>query len=108
MRPNYRSGSIASPRCAASGHETEAAAAPPSSPMNSRRFTATGSHASDRKIAHLGSALLRCEISNGLLTALGHFRQIDPLPTLAAHPLRSDRVQTFAPQRIDAVCHEET
>jgi len=80
MRPNYRSGSIASPRCAASGHETEAAAAPPSSAMNSRRFTATGSHASDRKIAHLGSALPRCEISNGLLTALGHSRRTSPRP----------------------------
>jgi hypothetical protein len=37
-------------------------------------------------------------------TARGHFRQIDPLPTLSACPLRSDRVRTFAPQRIDAVC----
>jgi hypothetical protein len=35
---------------------------------------------------------------------MGHFRQIDPLPTLSACPLRSDRVRTFAPQRIDAVC----
>jgi hypothetical protein len=34
----------------------------------------------------------------------GHFRQIDPLPTFSACPLRSDRVRTFAPQRIDAVC----
>ena len=31
-----------------------------------------------------------------------HFRQIDPLPTLSACPLRSDRVRTFAPQRIVA------
>jgi hypothetical protein len=38
------------------------------------------------------------------MSGLGHFRQIDPLPTLAACPLRSDRVRTFAPQRIDAVC----
>jgi len=37
-----------------------------------------------------------------------HFRQIDPLPTLSACPLRSDRVRTFAPQRIDAVCHNPT
>jgi hypothetical protein len=29
---------------------------------------------------------------------MGHFRQIDPLPTLSACPLRSDRVRTFAPQ----------
>src|ERR1700738_4453439 len=33
-----------------------------------------------------------------------HFRQIDPLPTLSACPLRSDRVRTFAPQRLDAAC----
>src|SRR5208337_3700745 len=37
------------------------------------------------------------------MTARGHFRQINPLPTLSACPLRSDRVRTFAPQRIDAV-----
>jgi len=41
------------------------------------------------------------------VTFLGHFRQIDPLPTLSACPLRSDRVRTFAPQRLDAVCQEE-
>jgi hypothetical protein len=33
-------------------------------------------------------------------------RLIDPLPTLSACPLRSDRDRTFAPQQIDAVCHE--
>ena len=38
------------------------------------------------------------------MSVLGHFRQIDPLPTFSACPLRSDRVRTFAPQRIDAVC----
>jgi hypothetical protein len=32
---------------------------------------------------------------------MGHFRQIDPLPTLSAGPLRSDRVRTFAAQRFD-------
>jgi hypothetical protein len=37
------------------------------------------------------------------MSQMGHFRQIDPLPTLSACPLRSDRVRTFAPQRIDAV-----
>ena len=36
----------------------------------------------------------------------GHFRQINPLPTLSACPLRSDRVRPFAPQRIDAVATE--
>jgi hypothetical protein len=43
-----------------------------------------------------------------LWSELGHFRQIDPLPTLSACPLRSDRFRTFAPQRFDAVCHEPT
>jgi hypothetical protein len=42
------------------------------------------------------------------MSLMGHFRQIDPLPTLSACPLRSDRVRTFAPQRFDAVCHEPT
>jgi hypothetical protein len=37
------------------------------------------------------------------MSQMGHFRQIDPLPMLSACPLRSDRVRTFAPQRIDAV-----
>ena len=38
------------------------------------------------------------------MSQLDHFRQIDPLPTLSACPLRSDRVRTFAPQRFDVVC----
>jgi hypothetical protein len=38
------------------------------------------------------------------MSLMGHFRQIDPLPTLSACPLGSDRVRTFAPQQIDAVC----
>src|SRR6516225_2038586 len=32
------------------------------------------------------------------LSATRHFRQINPLPTLSACPLRSDRVRTFAPR----------
>src|SRR3984893_19556288 len=48
-------------------------------------------------------SILACPTS-----AAGHFRQIDPLPTLSACPLRSDRVRTFAPQRFDAVCHNRT
>jgi hypothetical protein len=36
-------------------------------------------------------------------TASGHFREINPLPTLSTCPFRSDRVRTFAPQRFDAV-----
>jgi hypothetical protein len=39
---------------------------------------------------------------------VGSFSSDQPLPTLSACPLRSDRVRTFAPQRIDAVCHEQT
>jgi hypothetical protein len=38
------------------------------------------------------------------MSLVGHFRQIDPLPTLSVCPLRSDRLRTFAPQRFDAVC----
>jgi hypothetical protein len=41
-------------------------------------------------------------------SAVGHFRQIDPLPTLSACPLCSDRVRTFAPQRFDEKCQERT
>jgi hypothetical protein len=48
--------------------------------------------------------VLRCEIATRFMSARGHFRQIDPLPTLSACPLRSDRFRTFAPQRFDAVC----
>src|SRR3984893_18401487 len=42
------------------------------------------------------------------MSLMGHFRQIDPLRTLSACPLRFDRVRTFAPQRIDAVSHKRT
>jgi hypothetical protein len=42
------------------------------------------------------------------MSGSGHFRQIDPLPTLSACPLRSDRVRTFAPQQFDAVCQNRT
>jgi hypothetical protein len=49
--------------------------------------------------------LLRCESREQPMSQMGHIRQIDPLPTLSACPLRFDRVRTFAPQRIDAVCH---
>ena len=37
------------------------------------------------------------------LRATRHFRQINPLPTLSACPLRSNCVRTFAPQRFDAM-----
>src|SRR5258708_34149477 len=47
-------------------------------------------------------------ISYASMSARGHFRQIDPLPTFAACPLRSDRVRTFAPRRIDAGCQQLT
>ena len=42
------------------------------------------------------------------LRATRHFRQINPLPTLSACSLRSDRVRTFAPQRFDAVCQNRS
>ena len=48
---------------------------------------------------------LRCINLELPMTEMGHFRQIDPLPTLSACPLRSDRIRTFAPQQFDAVCH---
>jgi len=37
------------------------------------------------------------------MTAVGHFRPIDPLRTRAACPLRSNRVRTFASPRNDGV-----
>src|ERR1700730_198906 len=52
--------------------------------------------------------VLRREKPEPPMSQLGHFRQIDPLPTFSACPLRSDRARTFAPQRIDAVCQELT
>ena len=52
--------------------------------------------------------LLRCESLEPSMSQMGHFRQINPLPTLSGCPLRSDRVRTFAPQRFDAVCHKPT
>src|ERR1700726_159265 len=54
-----------------------------------------------RSVVH--HSKIRCR-----LAAMGHFRQIDPLPTLSACPLRSDRVRTFAPQRFYAVCQQRT
>src|SRR3984893_11921105 len=50
--------------------------------------------------------VLRREKPEPPMSQLGHFRQIDPLPTLSACPLRSDRVRTFAPQRNGAVCQK--
>jgi hypothetical protein len=52
--------------------------------------------------------LLHCKSLEPPMSQLGHFHQIDPLPTLSACPLRPDRVRTFAPQRFDAVCHFRT
>src|ERR1700737_3675410 len=59
--------------------------------------------ASDQKgsTSRCGRTLLHCGISIPAMSVEGHFRQINPLPTLSACPLRSDRVRTFAPQRID-------
>jgi uncharacterized protein DUF6166 len=104
---------------AASGH---AAVAPHTSVMNSRRFllniafspqAGATNHAHRRRPPQGGwcasktiarQRLLRCGISAQLMPAMGHFRQIDPLPTLPACPLRSDCVRTFAPQRNVAMC----
>jgi hypothetical protein len=47
--------------------------------------------------------VLHCESPEPPMSPLGHFRQIDQLPTFSACPLRSDRVRTFAPQRFDAM-----
>jgi hypothetical protein len=71
--------------------------------MNSRRFMRLSSTTSLDE-----SHIVRHNKADPLMAARGHFRQIDPLPTLSACPLRSDRVRTFAPQPIDAVCQEET
>jgi hypothetical protein len=62
----------------------------------------------DEVIEQGSSRLLQRKLTTTARPALGHFRQINPLPTLSACPLRSDRVRTFAPQRNDAVCHEPT
>ncbi|MEA3074449.1 MAG: hypothetical protein QOD29_5895 [Alphaproteobacteria bacterium] len=60
----------------------------------------------DEVIEQGSSRLLQRKLTTTARAALGHFRQINPLPTLSACPLRSDRVRTFAPQRIDAGCHK--
>jgi putative ABC transport system substrate-binding protein len=60
----------------------------------------------DEVIEQGSSRLLQRKLTTTARPALGHFRQINPLPTLSACPLRSDRVRTFAPQRIDAGCHK--
>jgi len=51
-------------------------------------------------------SILHCGNFMPLMSVEGHFRQIDPLPTLSACPLRSVRVRTFAQQQFDAVCHK--
>jgi hypothetical protein len=53
----------------------------------------------------VGGPPVHCSKIDGRMAEMGHFRQIDPLPTLSACPLRSDRVRTFAPQRFDEKCH---
>jgi hypothetical protein len=40
------------------------------------------------------------------MTEVGHFRQIDTLPTVAAGPLRSDRAQIYATRLNDVKCHD--
>jgi hypothetical protein len=49
----------------------------------------------DEVIEQGSSRLLQRKLTTTARPALGHFRQINPLPTLSACPLRSDRVRTF-------------
>jgi hypothetical protein len=71
-----------------------------------RRISAPtlGANIVSARTGTLTEAENRCRSAQPM-SQMGHFRQIDPLPTLSACPLRSDRVRTFAPQRFDAVCH---
>ena len=41
------------------------------------------------------------------MSLMGHFHRIDPLPTLSACPLRSDRVGTLCTAAKDAKCQKE-
>src|SRR5260221_12942186 len=59
-----------------------------------------------RLIRSSRESLARLTRNEAFLHSLGHFRQIDTLPTLSACPLRSDRVRHLAPQRSDATCQE--
>ena len=71
------------------------------------RIASEPSHRSDSTPCATTRLMHRSK-SGPLSSARGHCRQINPLPTLSGGPLRSDRVRTFAPQRFDAVCHEQT
>jgi hypothetical protein len=93
------------PRCRSGEQRDELA---PFHSIESHQLPQQGSETSYRIGEDGVSGLLRCGISTLLMIATGHFRQINPLPTLSGCPLRSDRVRTFAPQRFDAVCHFQT
>ena len=62
--------------CCARARRGQVAAAPPSSVMNSRRFTDQYLRCLDRKDStpRWGRRLLRCGISTRLMTAVGHVR----------------------------------
>jgi hypothetical protein len=85
---------------AASGH---AAVAPPRSVMKSRRRMSALLPGHSLPYSSNQGCVVHHSKNRPPMSEMGHFRQIDPLPTLSACPLRSDRVRTFAPQRIDAV-----
>ena len=89
---------------ATSGH---AAAAPPRRLMNSRRLI--GSPKPFHRTRTLPHHWMGCVVHHsqigGAMSESGRKRRIDTPEEFSACPLRSDRVRTFAPQRIDAVCH---
>ena len=59
------------------------------------------------RIAHLGGRrLLRCGISIRLMTAVGHLRQTETLPTPAACPLRAESGQIAVSLGKSALCQE--
>jgi hypothetical protein len=62
------------------------------------------------RIAHLsyGRSLLRCGISVRPMSQMGHLRQTETLPTLAACPLRPESAHARAGLDTSASCHERT
>src|SRR5262245_50910516 len=89
--PLWRNPTIGIAACCAYAASGDAAA-PPSSVMKSRRFTAQYPPCF-RTIGIAHGGLLRCGISIFRLSASGHSRQIGTLPTLAECPLRLESGQ---------------
>src|SRR5262245_40826777 len=69
--------------------------------MNSRRFMGAPPQSGGRTLPHRCARTLLCSKIDRRIAEMGHFRQIDTLPTLSECPLRSDRVRNSAPQRND-------